>query len=817
MARLFTFFLATLCLVSICWADDAAPIEFKEALVIQAASGRGGRTAIPIDPIAALIARGQLATPSAGEKINLGNGQSASWRAIKANKDGLFQAGGFGATYILCAVDLPEARVMLLEAPGDTTAYVNGEPRGGDPYSYGYLRLPVSLHQGKNALLFAVGRGRLKVRLLPVRAPAMLDTADATLPDILTNDHDPLWAAVVVENTTDKPLTGLKLIARAGDQSLTSDLPVVAPMTIRKVPFKIPVPSDVQGQKLEVALDLQGTIGILDKGSVTVRLCKPLDVHKRTFVSSIDGGVQYYAVNPAQKPSPSNALILTLHGAAVEALGQAQAYASKDWVTLVAPTNRRPYGFDWEDIGQLDALEVLEIAKKSIPHDPHRVILTGHSMGGHGTWHIGLTYPDRFAAIGPSAGWSSFASYGGGRGGRGRAATQPSAMEGLLATAVSGSDTLSLVRNSLSEEIYILHGANDDNVPVREARLMHNALSFHPRLSYHEEPGAGHWWGSKCVDWPPMFEMFQKAYLPSDNEVNDIEFTTVNPTISGKFHWAVIEQQIHAMRPSTIKLARKDNRISGTTSNVAMLRLFVEGLGQFPSALELDQQKIELPDKNAKALMLVKQFDKWSIVPELDLLQKNAARSGPFIWTFINRMVFVYGTHGSAQAAADSLAAARLVAENFYYRGNGSVDVIADTAFDSDKFEDRNVILFGNIDCNSAWQTVAANAPIEVHEGYVKAGERRFNGDDLAALFLYPRSGSEFMTVAAIASSGHAGAIEASRLPLVTSGVGFPDWIVIGADSLKKGVPGVRAAGYFANDWSLAGGESVISDVVARN
>ena len=214
--------------------------------------------------------------------------------------------------------------------------------------------------------------------------------------------------------------------------------------------------------------------------------------------------------------------------------------------------------------------------------------------------------------------------------------------------------------------------------------------------------------------------------------------------------------------------------------------------------------------------MLVKQFDKWSIVPQIDLAQKNAARSGPFIAAFINRMVFVYGTHGSAQVAADSLATARLVAENFYYRGNGSVDVIADTGFDPEKFRDRNVILFGNSDSNSAWQIVVGNAPIEVHEGYAAVGPRRLNGDDLAVLFLYPRSGSEFNTVAAIAFTGHAGAVELSRLPLLTSGVGYPDWTVIGADSLITGVAGVRAAGYFGNDWSLKAGETVANALVAN-
>jgi hypothetical protein len=37
----------------------------------------------------------------------------------------------------------------------------------------------------------------------------------------------------------------------------------------------------------------------------------------RTFISDIDGSVQYYAVNPAssQKPGTNPALFLSLHGA----------------------------------------------------------------------------------------------------------------------------------------------------------------------------------------------------------------------------------------------------------------------------------------------------------------------------------------------------------------------------------------------------------------------------------------------------------------------------------------------------------------------
>ena len=133
-------------------------------------------------------------------------------------------------------------------------------------------------------------------------------------------------------------------------------------------------------------------------------------------------------------------LVLTLHGAGVEAIGQADAYAPKPGLHIVAPTNRRPYGFDWEDWGRLDAIEVLELAQKVLGTDPRRTYLTGHSMGGHGTWHLGVTYPDRFAAIAPSAGWISMWSYAGAR-----RAESPDPVEQLMARAGTPSDTLALV------------------------------------------------------------------------------------------------------------------------------------------------------------------------------------------------------------------------------------------------------------------------------------------------------------------------------------------------------------------------------------
>jgi hypothetical protein len=45
------------------------------------------------------------------------------------------------------------------------------------------------------------------------------------------------------------------------------------------------------------------------------------------------------------------------------------------------------------------------------------------------------------------------------------------------------------------------------------------------------------------------------------------------------------------------------------------------------------------------------------------------------------------------------------------------------------------------------------------------------------------------------------------RAPIFVSGAGLPDLLLWSAESLLKGVAGVRAAGFFGNDWSVGGGE----------
>lgn len=801
-------------------------IRLTEALVLPSA-GRGGRTPTHTDAVEALIVAGAWKTPAEGDTVTHPDGSTLTWSKLSANEEGWFRADGFRMGYAVVTVELEADTVMLLEAQGHTAVYVNGRLRPGNPYRYGYWRLPVQLHAGPNELLFEARRGGFRADLIPVASPIMLNVDDATLPDLVVGDDTDTQGAVIVINASDQPLTGAQLsVAIAGGPAEGEPIPTVPAMSTRKVRFYIPV-VDVSGvgddALVPVELAIGDGAGSHDTASVSLRVRRPDQSRKRTFISGIDRSVQYYGVQPARPVTDAQpALILTLHGAGVEGIGQADAYSSKTWGHIVAPTNRRPYGFDWEDWGRDDALEVLDIAQRELATDPQRTYLTGHSMGGHGAWHLAVTYPDRFAAVGPSAGWVSFQSYT-----RRRASGEPSAMDIFLRYAAGPGDTLAMIENLRPLGVYILHGGADDNVRPDQARTMVEALEpFHRAFTYHEEPDAGHWWGgdeepgADCVDWAPMFDLFARSVRPTIDAVRDIHFTTANPGVSSSSGWVAIEAQREMLRPASVDVRHDPHRraFTGTTDNVARLRLDTRHV--LPGdgiTVELDGQELEpIVPTDAGSIWLRRDGANWTTTGQPSPALKGPHRYGPFKQAFRRRMAFVYGTAGSAEENAWAHAKARHDAEMFWYRGNGAVDVLPDSDLTAGMALHRNIILYGNAVTNAAWNHLLADSPIYVGGGVVSVDGRELTGDDLAVLFLRPIANTDDGLVGVVAGTGIAGMRLTDRLPVFVAGVAYPDVTVIGPEALMVGSEGVRLAGLFGEDWGVASGEFVWRDPVTE-
>ena len=797
-----------------------------------------GRSPIRRDAIESRIVRGTLGTPAAGEPVR-DEPNSPRWAPVEADATGSFPVDAFRGGYLMLEVESPIEQVAMLECSGHAMVYVNGAPRMGDPYATGLVSFPVQLIAGRNEFLFAGGRSPITPRLkAPPRAGTFLDTRDITAPDLVSGEALDAWIGIPVVNAGDSAARGLVIDVACGSGSVArTQVPQIPARSVHKAAARIACAAAASTGAARVTVSLRtadsapGQGPAISETTLEVPIKSAAASRRETFRSAIDGSAQYYAIVPAlPQPATDGAparrpgLLLTLHGAGVDAAGQAACYAPKPWAVVVAPTNRRPFGFDWEDWGRLDALEVLSLARSRHRTDPLKQWLTGHSMGGHGTWQVGAHRSGDFAALGPSAGWVSFFTYGGSKP---ASASLPSgasdadrAIASALDTAANPSRTLLLKDNFLAQGIYVLHGDADETVPVEESRDMRAQLGqYHRDFAYREKAGAGHWWGNQCVDWPAMMDFLRARELAPLESRSRVAFTTVSPAIRSRDAWVAIDAQVSPLQPSSVDLSlnRDARTITGKTTNVARLGLQVDLDGDGGKvSLSIDGADLVADEPAGGDLLWLERTARddgsmaWTVGRRSPERGKRAARMGPFKAAFDRNMLFVVGTGGTETQRAALARKARYDAEQFLVRGNASPEILDDAAMLADPAlaSGRNVILYGNAETNRAWSTVVGESPVTPVRGAIhftdSTGRRgTLSGDDLALLMVRPRADDPECLVATISGTGEVGQRLTERVPYFTAGVAYPDMCVLSARMLDEGIAGIVAADFFANDWTL--------------
>jgi dienelactone hydrolase len=493
-----TALLVTLLLASVASAELSAP---REWLVIGGVDRRGRR---PFNPDAIfkryLLVRD--APPPREKETVKGSAREASWERAREDKNGRVRGR---MVYAYAPLECEREILALARLHGGSVLFVNGDAFVGDVYGMRVSGVPVPLRKGRNHLFVRGVRGSFKLQLEEVEEGDRISERDATVPDLVVGQEVDTRAALVVLNVSGRARPGM------------------VPCGLRKLSAPIFRAAPAEPGTLSIPLN----VGHREARTFELKVRDPAGPRRRTFVSAIDGSVQEYSVLPPAEPGPHAGIVLTLHGAGVDAFNQARSYSPKKDLWIVAPTNRRPFGFDWQDWGRTDAYEVLEDALKWTGARRDRVYVTGHSMGGHGTWHLAANDPDRFLAIAPSAGWCGFDTYVG---------RPTSDLESIWQGADGSSLTMELIPNIASVPTFILHGLRDDNVPPSEAFLMEMLLiSAGAGPVTHFQPDAGHWWdgkaakGADCVDLPALFEHFDRhgpRAVPGE-----FEFLSVDPGV----------------------------------------------------------------------------------------------------------------------------------------------------------------------------------------------------------------------------------------------------------------------------------------------
>ncbi|MFO0835621.1 MAG: prolyl oligopeptidase family serine peptidase [Phycisphaerales bacterium] len=774
------------------------PVNLVKSALVIGDVGKSARRPFNTDAVNYAIATGAWKSPAAGDQVTGPDGQLHAWEQASAAEDGALRHNALRAGYALATFSSDSPRVMILSASAHSAVVVNGEPRMGDPYALGYSHLPVLVRKGDNEFLFSCGRGELRATLSEPVNYTSLDAADLTLPDLVIGTSTPSMGAIIVSNNTESPLENLQIEARFDGAVEFTELPPMLPVSTRKVAFRVPPATLKEPGEQTLRLTLFGPAGKpAHHIDLKVNARRAGDRRKATYVSDIDGSVQYVALNPATN-ADARALILSLHGASVEGAGQAACYPSLDWAHVAAPTNRRPYGFDWEDWGMLDGLEALDAALVAFPGvDPARVHVTGHSMGGHGTWVFGSMFPGQFATATPSAGWASFFSYAG--------APRPEETAGplsMLRRSTNVYDTVARMNNLATLGVYVLHGDADDNVPVSEAREWRERLAkFHPDFAYYERAGAGHWWGNECVAWPQLLE-FQKNRARPETEKH-ISLTLPSAWLFKGYAWLRGFEQERVMELSTfsLDLDEKAHTLKGTAANVSRFTISARPLAGATLSLEIDSLKgeVTIPSGSDQLVVFERAADTWK-ANVVDAKSAPAARPAGMKQALADHVVLVYTTRGTPEENAWSLAKARFDAEQWWYRGNGQFDIVSDQV-DPKTLAGRSVVLYGNADTNALWTALMKDSPVTFKRGEIIVGTHHASRDDLAAIVTRPNPMGG--TVVAIGGTGINGLRAITRWPLFVSGVGYPDLLIAGADSWQKGAGALLAAGYFAPDWSL--------------
>lgn len=135
------------------------------------------------------------------------------------------------------------------------------------------------------------------------------------------------------------------------------------------------------------------------------------------YRSTFDGKLVPYRlyVPSTYDKSRTYPLVVLLHGAGGDETNFIEAYQQK-WpklaeergYILASVNGRGPLsGYRKETGGEQDVIDVLELVKARYNIDPARVYIGGHSMGGAGTWMVGLKYASKFAGLIPIAGSSA--------------------------------------------------------------------------------------------------------------------------------------------------------------------------------------------------------------------------------------------------------------------------------------------------------------------------------------------------------------------------------------------------------------------------
>jgi dienelactone hydrolase len=370
--------------------------------------------------------------------------------------------------------------------------------------------------------------------------------------------------------------------------------------------------------------------------------------------------------------------------------------------------------------------------------DPDRFVLRGFSMGGAGSWHLGLHRPDRWCVIGPGAGFTTTKGY---------VKNLPDKLPPYEDKCLHIYDAVDYAENASNVPVVAYAGAEDDQLQAAkniESKLkplnIPMTLLIAPGLKHQFPPE----WQKKAEEEYAKHVAKGRPEYPA--HVHFVTYTMKYPSC----YWVEILGLVGHYKRSMVDAKQVEKGYVIKTENVSALHIALPGSAtreQITISIN-GQDLLVRPYTYAGGLhVYLEEDEEWSVVlPErlatgrLRNVKKIPGLTGPIDDAFMGPFLCVRGTGKAWHEKTQEFANANL--ERFqaewskYLRGD--ILVKDDDSVTAEDIAAYNLILFGDPSSNGLIKQVMPDLPLIWSEkDFVIAGKRYGAGDHVPVL-IYP-------------------------------------------------------------------------------
>jgi len=390
---------------------------------------------------------------------------------------------------------------------------------------------------------------------------------------------------------------------------------------------------------------------------------------------------------------------------------------------LVLPYARR--NTDFQGVGEVDVFRVIEEMQRLFSVDPARIHLSGVSMGGMGTWTIGLRNPGFFASLAPISGQTDMFRWWG---------WDRERMTPFKCFLVEWDNAEEMAPNARGQRVFLQHGEMDHLIPVNESRAMVALLgSLGLPIEYYEYAGASHYiyWETECYEraWGWCRE------LALERSPREVSFRCFSLNYNRAF-WLTIDRLERWGTPANVTARISDDGagLSIESDNVAALTIDLDDCPLQPVRVSVNGEECTLQPEAGSLRIVVSPPPAAAEWPPL----KRRGLCGPAEDVFSSRFVVVQGTAGDD--AQDMTIAAQVGewAEEWDDFADGEPIVRTDAELTDADIAGANLVLFGTPETNAIVARIADRLPVEIGDHRYEVLGRTCEGDDLGLVLCYP-------------------------------------------------------------------------------